>query len=60
MKHGDWDGIRENEKFGKKLKRYFAFYKPDELTDVLKKAGFNILAVELTTKGEWVDVFATR
>ena len=60
MKHGDGEGIRKNEKFGKQLKRYFAFYKTDELNKLLEAAGFEVLETALTTKEEWVESFAKK
>ena len=60
VKHVDQEGIRTNEKFGKTLQRYFAFYKPNELVALLSSAGFSILSNELTTNDEWVDIVAKR
>ncbi len=60
VKCGNDDSIRENEKFGKKLRRYFAFYSPDELEGLIKAAGFTILNIEITTGGEWVDIFCKK
>jgi len=60
VKHGDKDSILENDKFGRKIKRHFSFYKQDELRQLLESAGFSIKSSELTTKEEWVDIFAKK
>ncbi len=60
VKHGNADSLRENEKFGKKIKRYFAYYEPTELEGMLKSSGFGIIDTEVNTNGEWVDIFATN
>lgn len=60
VKHGQSDSIRENEKFGKVLKRYFAYYESDELVNFLSSAGFTVLDAKVTTGGEWLDVFAKK
>lgn len=60
IKHGDFDGIRENEKFGRKIKRQFSYYRPDELAEMLEFAGFSILEKYLTTGDEWLDIFAKK
>lgn len=60
VKHGDADGLRENEKFGKTLRRYFAFYETDELRQLLDAAGFSVIGMRETTRGEWLDAFAQK
>lgn len=60
VKHGSKEGLRENIKFDKILKRYFAFYKVGELRKLVKSAKFKILSVKTATRGEWVDLFASK
>ncbi|MDP4000313.1 MAG: methyltransferase domain-containing protein [bacterium] len=60
VKHGAADSIRENEKFGGKIKRYFAFYQNDELHRLLEEAGFSILSIKNTTQDEWVEATAEK
>ncbi len=60
VKCGEADSLRENKKFGHKLTRYFAFYKPKELEQLITTAGFTILNTEITTAGEWVDIFCKK
>jgi ubiquinone/menaquinone biosynthesis C-methylase UbiE len=60
VKHGTFEGVRENEKFGTSLKRYFAFYQPEELNDMAKNAGFEIISSEIVTDGEWIDLYARK
>lgn len=60
VKHGNQDGIRENQKFGKNLKRYFAFYQPEELAGLLESVGFVILNTEVMTRSEWLDMLAKK
>ncbi len=60
VKHGDSEGVRENMKFGKSLKRYFAFYKPEEMISLVESAGFQIVRHSLVTSDEWLDVVARK
>ncbi len=60
VKYGNREWIRKNVKFGRLLKRYFAFYKPRELAAIVKSAGFKVLNIYTTTQREWVDVFARK
>lgn len=61
MKQGTkQEGIRENEKFGKKIKRYFAYYTKEELGNLLIDNGFNVIDTRILTDGKWVDVFAKK
>ncbi|MES2994946.1 MAG: class I SAM-dependent methyltransferase [Patescibacteria group bacterium] len=59
-KQGEFDGIRENNKFGKAVRRHFSFYKPEELTGLVKDAGFTIEEVNSSTSDEWVNVLARK
>lgn len=60
IKYGDADGIRENEKFGGRIRRHFAFYENDELQRLLEEAGFSILSIKNTTQDEWVEATARK
>jgi SAM-dependent methyltransferase len=60
IKHGNRDGIRENEKFGRNVKRYFAYYETEELEFLLERAGFAIIDSSVTTGGEWLNIFARK
>lgn len=60
IKQGESDGIRENEKFGEKIQRWFSYYKKDEVADILEKIGFQIIKSEITNDGEWVDILAKK
>lgn len=58
VKHGQADGLRDNEKFGKVISRYFAYYGNQELRELIEGAGFSIQTLENTTEDEWIDVVA--
>ncbi len=60
VKHGSSEGIRENKKFGRMLKRYFAFYSPEELTEIFTAIGFKIKSTEVDDSKEWLDIFAEK
>lgn len=60
VKHGDSEGMRENTKFGKSVKRYFSFYKPEEMVAIIEAAGFQVNKNYLTTSNEWLDVWAKK
>ena len=60
MKYGDGEGVRENEKFGGMIRRYFAFYENEEVERLLREAGFEIRSIQNTTQDEWVDVIARK
>lgn len=60
VKLGDGEGIKEDQRFGYTIKRYFAFYKPEEMQDLLEKSGFQILSWRTTTNNKWLDVFAKK
>lgn len=60
IKSGAGEGIRENKKFNKQLKRYFAFYSIKELTDLLGAAKFNIIFKKISKNKEWIDIFARK
>lgn len=60
IKHGNQDGIRENEKFGRSVRRYFAYYETEEAGTLLLRSGFSILESKVTAKGEWLNVFARK
>jgi SAM-dependent methyltransferase len=60
IKQGDSDGFRENEKFGKKITRYFAYYQPEEIEALVRSAGFSIMKIQKTIQDEWIDVFARK
>lgn len=57
VKQGVYRGIRSNEKFGKIIKRYFRFYRLEEIESLLKSAGFRIIFKKTTNNDEWVDIF---
>ncbi len=59
-KHGASDGILENEKFGKRIKRHFSFYNPDELAMTIGDAGFVIEETTVSDSGEWVWILARK
>lgn len=59
-KQGEFDGIRTNQKYGKKVSRHFSFYTPDELSQLIKTAGFSIEDISLRNEGEWVHILAKK
>lgn len=58
VKCGSRDGLRTNMKFGVHLRRYFAYYQPEELSKLISAAELKVKAVETTTNNEWVDLLA--
>lgn len=60
IKHGTFDGLREMDKFGKKVVRHFSFYLPEEFIRLLESVGFTVIENYLTTNGEWLDVLAKK
>lgn len=60
VKHGDFDGMREAQKYGKTVRRHFSYYLTEEMEKLLRAAGFSVEKVQTTTKDEWLDVFARR
>ena len=60
VKHGEGEGIRENDKFDRKVKRYFAFYSKQELEGAVTSAGFNVIRSSVELAGEWVYLLAQK
>ena len=58
VKQGDWSGVRENERFGRVLRRYFTFYQPEQLSSLLREAGFRVLSCTSEFEEEWVYALA--
>lgn len=60
VKQGSGEGIKSEEKFGVSIERYLARYKPEELEDMLRSAGFSITRSVTTNEEEWIDVVAKK
>ena len=60
VKHGEGEGVRQNEKFGRMVERYFAFYGQRELEDVVTSVGFNVLRSSVELDGEWVYLLVQK
>lgn len=60
VKYGKGEKMRTDAKFGKRITRYFAFYRLRELNKLLCAAGFKIIAAHTDTRKEWIDVFAQK
>lgn len=59
-KHGNFDGMRKNSKFGKNVVRHFSFYRPDELSEMIKAAGFSIEEISFHNNDEWIYILAKK
>ena len=60
VKQGKYDDLRYNDKFGKRILRYFAYYEPSELIGMVNTVGLEVTKVQSTPHGEWVDLFAKK
>jgi SAM-dependent methyltransferase len=60
VKQGTGEGLRENEKFGRSIRRYFAFYRPAEVARLLSEVGFETLSSLPKFDDEWVYALARR
>lgn len=60
VKYGKKEGILASVKFGKRITRYFAFYRVHEINKLLSEAGFEIISTHTDKRKEWIDVFAQK
>lgn len=64
LKEGSGEGEVEDERHGRKVKRFFSFFTKSEIRKFLKEAGFNIEGVSFhqRTSGttDWIKVFARK
>jgi|SRR3989344_318544 len=65
VKKGEGEGEVKEEKYGKRVKRFFSFFGEEEMGKLLDKAGFKIIDMssEVKVKGSktvWIEVFARK
>lgn len=60
MHRGLTEGIEEENKFNSQILRYFANYELEEIVQVLKDVGFEIIEAKLATKDKWVDLLVRK
>lgn len=59
---GEGERLTKEKRGDAMLERFYAYYKPEELENLLKKAGFKKIVPELDTiaSGDWVGIFARK
>ncbi len=59
---GEGEKLTQEKRGDAILKRFYAYYKPEEIETLLKKAGFENIESELDSivSGEWVGFFARK
>lgn len=59
---GKGEKITKEKRGNAILERFYAYYKPEEILDLLKKAGFKNIEWELDNgiSGDWIGIFARK
>ena len=60
VKQGDYDGILENEKFGRKIRRHFSYYMQDEIKGMISDSGFEVINCSSEVDNEWIYILALK
>ena len=65
VKKGEGEKEKEQIKYGKKIRRFIAYFKEKEITDLLKKSGFEIIQCGTWKRIEssdtiWIEIIAKK
>jgi ubiquinone/menaquinone biosynthesis C-methylase UbiE len=60
VKNGEDERFVEEEKFGSTIRRFFAFYRADELSHMIVKAGFVLPKITEAFAGKWLDALTSK
>lgn len=60
VRRGDKEGLQEQQKFNRTIKRFFAFYQSKDLKVALKSCGFRMISSRVDNRRGWVSVLVKK
>lgn len=60
VKLGNKEELVEDNRYSKKVVKFFAYYDQEELSKIITSLGFNIIQVKKSVANEWLDIFAIK